>query len=343
MDVNITINIPFAEKLIDVTAKGLGKATAAYLYKRMAEAEIYEYTQLTIAQQARLKQIAETFKDVDNNLLAGYSDTEISVSKNQIINNTNIINNADDTKTISRIRHQENKKQRNLEAVLLSAAQDINTIDEVIPENINEDIINRIFDYAKNITDTDLQSLWGRILAGEIKQPNSFNIGTLDILRNLSKSDLNLITKLKPYLLEYGETFFFNKKSDLLDKILPHHQLLNLVDQKIIQPSSTGLIGINLNLYTNPHPISHHISSHNKLIIINIPPNSETFSFDILTLTQYGKDLFKLTPANSNNDYLNEFYNLIKKENITIKHCDIIMKDKDKITHSLNFLDFPIV
>ena len=72
--------------------------------------------------------------------------------------------------------------------------------------------VSRFFDIAAGITTEQLQYLWGRILAGEIKQPGSFSLRTLDVLRNLSRKEAESFVKLG----SMGEEFTMETKPILI-------------------------------------------------------------------------------------------------------------------------------
>lgn len=49
------------------------------------------------------------------------------------------------------------------------------------------------------VQDDELHELWGRILAGELQAPGSFSLRTLELVRNLSKEEAELISRAAVY------------------------------------------------------------------------------------------------------------------------------------------------
>ena len=58
------------------------------------------------------------------------------------------------------------------------------------------DWIHIYFESAKNTSDTYMQSVWARVLAKELSEPNSFSYKTLDALKNMSASEFILFERL---------------------------------------------------------------------------------------------------------------------------------------------------
>ena len=74
---------------------------------------------------------------------------------------------------------------------------------EIADESPDDDWINRFFSSAQEVSSDDMQTLWGRILAGEVKQPGSYSLRTLDFLRNLTASEAKAFEELGRYALNF--------------------------------------------------------------------------------------------------------------------------------------------
>lgn len=93
---------------------------------------------------------------------------------------------------------EQQQKKLNREVIGLKARRFLakKTEAEIYDQMPEEGVIKHFFRYAENISDEDMQNLWARILAGEIAQPDSTSIMTMDVLSKLSKSDLQDLEKL---------------------------------------------------------------------------------------------------------------------------------------------------
>ncbi len=98
---------------------------------------------------------------------------------------------------------REERKMNNANSVVKYAQQHFAEGELVASEPVNNDWTNRFFDIVENVSDVEMQQLWGRILAGEVKQPKSYSLRTLEILRNMTKEEAEHITRVSPFVM-YG-------------------------------------------------------------------------------------------------------------------------------------------
>ena len=91
------------------------------------------------------------------------------------------------------------QKAENVEEIVSKAKQQFAPDEQVSEEPVEKDWMNRFLNIAEEISDEDMQEIWGRVLAGEIKKPKSYSLRTLEVLRNLSKEEAALITKVSNY------------------------------------------------------------------------------------------------------------------------------------------------
>lgn len=97
---------------------------------------------------------------------------------------------------------KETRKMNNTKSVVEKATSHFVEGEKVSDEPVNTDWTNRFFSIVEDISDKTLQDIWGRILAGEIKQPNSFSLRTLDLLRNVTKEEAELFVKASRFYVE---------------------------------------------------------------------------------------------------------------------------------------------
>lgn len=97
---------------------------------------------------------------------------------------------------------KETRKMNNTKSVVEKATSHFVEGEKVSDEPVNTDWTNRFFSIVEDISDKTLQDIWGRILAGEVKQPNSFSLRTLDLLRNVTKEEAELFVKASRFYVE---------------------------------------------------------------------------------------------------------------------------------------------
>jgi DMSO/TMAO reductase YedYZ molybdopterin-dependent catalytic subunit len=69
------------------------------------------------------------------------------------------------------------RKQQNMEAIIVRAVQYCS--DETITDRADQDWFSSFLTLAESISNKSMQDLWAKILAGEVSQPGSFSLKTL--------------------------------------------------------------------------------------------------------------------------------------------------------------------
>ncbi|MHC3940211.1 DUF2806 domain-containing protein [Paenochrobactrum sp. BZR 201-1] len=98
------------------------------------------------------------------------------------------------------LREQENK-----DAVVANALQDLSSnpmAEEAMnagPKELSEDFLGRFEDYAKGASTDELRERWGRVLAGEIRKPGTFNKKVLRAIDELDSDVAKLFEELSAY------------------------------------------------------------------------------------------------------------------------------------------------
>lgn len=101
--------------------------------------------------------------------------------------------------TVQRVLREEYRKQDNRASVWVAAEEHLalpppnpgpESPAEEPPEQqeeppINPDWLNRFTNFAQDVSNEELQRVWGQILAGEIRKPGSFSISSLRVLAEL--------------------------------------------------------------------------------------------------------------------------------------------------------------
>jgi hypothetical protein len=89
---------------------------------------------------------------------------------------------------------EEAKKQHNIEEITRQALPEVK--EESQPEKIEDDWITNFFDKCRLISDSQMQQLWSRVLAGEANAPGTYSRRTVNFLSSLDKTDAWLFTQL---------------------------------------------------------------------------------------------------------------------------------------------------
>ena len=84
-----------------------------------------------------------------------------------------------------------------------------------VEENVDQttfsfDWLMRFFDAVGNISNENLQQLWGKVLANEIAKPKACSLRTLDMIRNMSSEEANIFSDLCRYVMQSGNIYYID-------------------------------------------------------------------------------------------------------------------------------------
>lgn len=107
------------------------------------------------------------------------------------------------------------RREANVTRALLQAEEALESDPQVPPDaKVNDDWLYRWRDSASQVSTEELQNLWGRLLAGEVKAPGTYSLRTLEFLRNLSQQEAEAVSKLSQFVIE---GVIFRQASELLE------------------------------------------------------------------------------------------------------------------------------
>ena len=308
------------EKLISATQAAIGKLYEPRYIKRMAEAKAYEIQQVGKA-------------------LAENSDIPIVYDKGNITMDTTDFD-ALIKRTQNRLAYQEIRKQANIEAVVSKAYNQLEQEKSVTNDPLDPDWLIRFFNSVEDISNEDMQYLWSKILAGEIKQPNTFSLRTLNVLKNLTQKEAELFEQIAPYIF----TCPGNDEKSFVDYFLPSNRLLgkSKLDKYcipfpiIMTLSEAGIINhttiLSISMHLNPKETDWIIGSQGRIECTNESDEPINLNHGAYILTESGKELFSIISGGINQlepEYISIFLDsliannaLDKKEKIKVSIID---------------------
>lgn len=208
------------------------------------------------------------------------------------------------------ITHLEYYKCRNFNRIAQKAdevyrrdqiSSKTDTVDK--EKNFSVDWFVRFFEDAGNISDEEIQELWAKVLAGEIKQPGSFSLRTLDVLKNLSKSEAEIIQVLASYAIRMGNAHYISIDKDLENQYNYHTKLLTMYDCNIIENS----VASHYDLTVNGAGLFMKVGA---LACFTNNQTAEKYSLELQRFTKTGDEFIRL--ALPNEKYLLDFFKKIK-------------------------------
>lgn len=219
--------------------------------------------------------------------------------------------------------------------LLAEAALDEGDGDQPPPDReVDNDWLYRWRDSASTVSNEELQEMWGRVLAGEVKAPGTFSLRTLEFMKNLSPDEAGLIAQLAPFVIR-GQFVFRDKGGERVKGAgalepygISFDVLAVLDDMGVINfdvtPGVLRLIRIPSSGLT--------LLSHDRLLFV-VPGAGEdaTLELPIYRLTPVGSQVLGLGSFTANESYLRSVGEAIKEMGFKVS---LATHDRERKTDS---------
>jgi uncharacterized repeat protein (TIGR03899 family) len=291
------------EKLIDVISKAIGTLYKPRAIRREADAKAYE---IEIIERAKARALAEG-KEID-------ADTNYKIQE--------------------RLLHKEMERQQNIDKVVEIAAEQLSQDTTISDDPVDKDWSVRFFDIVQDISNQEMQGLWGRILAGETKKPSSFSLRTLELLRNLSKEEAECFIKFGQLSIETPNNVVLLSFSN--EKLLKEKYHLQFNERLLLE--ELGLLAANdlqLTLESPPGKKAKiSFTMGDTVVVVEAEENTPKNSVDILAFTQIGKELLKLIEIKPELDYIQLFASKLRQKGVKIWYAKILRDENSQVSFS---------
>lgn len=283
-----------ATKLLEMCGNAIGTAYQPRHMRKMADAEAYKIRQLGAA-------ISET-----NSLPVEYENGNLSMNT---VNFEDFVQRAQ-----YRANYQLLREQNNIEGVVGKAYQELLDAPEVPSDPVDEDWTARFFNIVKEINTEEMQHIWSKILAGEIRKPGSFSMRTLETIRNITREEATAFQRVVPCVVCSGKDMFITASSDIYEKYGVSYDDILRLDECGLMVSSGTL------------SLTQTIQEENRIIVWTneramftsaTQEHPQKISYGIHTLTRAGKELYDILSHTPNNDFFVDFAEYIFNKNKT--------------------------
>ena len=137
----------------------------------------------------------------------------------------------------------------------------------VADEKVDTDWIIQFFDNCQDITSDDMQTIWARLLAGEVTQPGSFSPRTLAVLKVMRCEDAGLFDVCATFVWDTGDELIpilLQPKDPFISEDTPSLsfvELIHLASMGVL--TSAGIGDVNLRNMTQIEyfGMQHHLPS----------------------------------------------------------------------------------
>lgn len=207
------------------------------------------------------------------------------------------------------ITHLEYYKCRNFNKIAQKAdevyqKQQASQVDE--EKKFSIDWFVRFFEDAGNISDEKMQELWAKVLAGEIKQPGSFSLRTLDVLRNLSSEEAETLQTLGSYAIVVANDIYICIDKELENQYNYRQKLLIMYDCGFIENNIASH-------YSVPIQNGQIILKAGSYIAVSNSQTEQKLSIDMQRFTKTGKEFLRFVKADDK--YMLSFLGKMKQKN----------------------------
>ncbi len=186
------------------------------------------------------------------------------------------------------------KEYKNQMDVMKVALEHLNPNSE--PEKVNDDWITFFFDKVKNVNEDYMKAIWGKILAGEFNEPNTY---TKQLLHTMSIMDSRIAKRFQkirsscffspPILL----AFMYRTNGDSIKNIKAYDKMKIFI-YDLRELDSLGLIQYRFSDF-------HTLVIKNKVFyygnkVIKFETDKRTIALGNVALTSVGKQLCRIVP-----------------------------------------------
>jgi hypothetical protein len=212
------------------------------------------------------------------------------------------------------------RKEINVAKAVLHAEEELRNDDTPPQEKkLEDDWLYRWRDYAGSVSSEELQAIWGRILAGELKSPGLYSYRLMDFVRNLTKDEANLIEKIAPFVL--GDFIARDHDAILENGGVTFSIILQLQDLGIL--SGAEALGLSLTLQSNSKDrFLKVLLCHGRGLLLEHDDATKTLDLGAYVVTTLGRQVIKLGKFIPNEDYLLAVGSKIQKSGFKVSLVD---------------------
>ncbi len=204
-----------------------------------------------------------------------------------------------------RVRRLEARRQKNLERIAVQAARELP--ETVSDQPVDDDWVAQFLNHAQDISNERMQSLWARILAGEVAKPGSFSLRTLAVVRVMSKEDADTFTRFCSVVwqLPLGLTAIV----PLLPNLLTQVGGVNLTYFDFVRMESLGLLKLNenQNIVADVGCPTFTCTYFGQDYIVSLPHLTQGAQFPLcigrVLMTDVARELFPIAGASPNEEH----------------------------------------
>ena len=208
------------------------------------------------------------------------------------------------------------RREANVTMALLHAEQTLEQDPHVPPDTkVDEDWLFKWRDSASQVSSEELQNLWGRVLAGEVKAPGNYSLRTLEFLKNLSQQEAEAIAKLAQFVV--SDVIYRDAKEALEEAGVSFGFLLQMQQLGVV----SGVEAIGLNITWKSTEASRFfclLRSNSRVLIATAENPDHTITLPGYQVTYIGTQVLRLSKFEPHLNYLKKVGEHLKTQNVKV-------------------------
>lgn len=180
----------------------------------------------------------------------------------------------------------------------------------------DDDWLLRWRECAAGVSSEELQLIWGKVLAGEVKAPGRFSLRTLEFLRNLSQAEAQAIERISPFVVA---SFVFRDDDPLLESEgIKFADLLALQELGVL----AGVDGLGLQVTISSDiatSFRRALTSHGAVLLVTAADAEKTIKLKACKVTTIGGQVLRLGHFSPNAKMLESIAATIKEQGFEVQ------------------------
>lgn len=184
------------------------------------------------------------------------------------------------------------------------------------------DWIIRFYEDVGSVSDEQIQEIWAKILSGEINNPGSYSLKTLEVLKNMSKKDAEMFNKICSFSVITGNGIFVPNISTYLEKCkITYSELMYLDELGLINYSEF----IECTIRVSDGGVTMFYNNDLIVLAYSITENIVKVGMLQYPLTNVGRELFRVQTSLQSNPFFQDVVNEVSKtEGIRIEMHKVV-------------------
>jgi hypothetical protein len=197
-------------------------------------------------------------------------------------------------------------------------------VDKNGDKTVDPDWFTKWRNNAQDASSDELRRLWAKILAGEMNEPGTFSVSTLELINRMSKPDAQLIEKISGYVVDrsalYRQENFEPYKNDNIS-------LSNFLELETLGfiSGSDGMLTYSWGTIRDGKYV-YPLNFHQFVLLLERDNPEGKVTINVSPLTRAGKEILSLISTQSKVDFVEELGKVIKSRNnwLTVQLYELI-------------------